>query len=208
MIDLNNSILGLTFEEAEQEINSLILLGYRAVILTSPVLGENSLELDETITRFNRLKVAFKQIQFFLGSEINYHYTMIHRLEQKEILTLNQSNYVFVKLAPHKKPDQLLQLINYWQDKKIILSCAEEYKYFSIGDLSDLKQKGILLFANINNLKTGKLRRLLKRKLVDFLGSYNDINDFRANIFLNKLDSKYYHLITRDNYQQIIQIDL
>ncbi len=208
MIDLNNQILSLPYEEAEQEITRLIRIGYRGLILTSPALVDKAFELDEIITRFNRLKVSFKQIQLFLGSEIHYHYLMIHRLEQKEVLPLAQSDYIFVKLPPNKKPEQLLQLISYLKDKKIILSCIEEYKYFSLGDLVDLKEKGVLYFSNINNLKMAKLRKLLKKKLIDFLGSYCDTNDYRENKFIKKLDNQYYKKITRDNYYQIIQIDL
>ncbi|MDD4212473.1 MAG: hypothetical protein PHY42_03630 [Bacilli bacterium] len=208
MIDLNNQILRLSYDEAEQEIAQLIRLGYKAVILTSPVYDEETSDFDEMITKFNRLKVSSKQIQFFLGSEIYFHYSMIHRLSKGEILSLNQSEYIFVHLPNDKKPEQLNQLIHFWSDKKIVLSCIEEYKYFSVADLVDLKKKGVLFFSNINNIKFSKLQRLLKKQQIDFLGTYQDIKDYRNHKFIQKLSRGYYNQIVRDNYQKIIQIDL
>lgn len=208
MIDLNNQILRLSYDEAEQEIAQLIRFGYQAVILTTPVLNDEEGDLDEMISKFNRLKVSFKQIQFFLGSEIHFHHTMIHRLEQGEVLSLAQSSYVFVKLPDNKKPEQLNQLIHYWTDKTIILSCVEDYKYFSVDDLVDLKAKGVLFFANINHLNTPKLKKLLKKRMIDFIGTYQDIKDYRNNKVFQKMNRDYYHQITRDNYRKIVQIDL
>ncbi|MFA6627306.1 MAG: CpsB/CapC family capsule biosynthesis tyrosine phosphatase [Bacilli bacterium] len=208
MIDLNNQILKLSYDEAEQEIAQLIRFGYKAIILTSPMLNEDVNDLDEIISKFNRLKVCFKQIKFFFGSEINFHYSMIHRLSQGDVLSLNQSEYVFVHLPNDKKPEQLNQLIQFWSDKKIILSCIDEYKYFSVNDLIDLKQKGVLFFANINNVHSAKLKKLLKKKLIDFLGTYQDVKDYRTASFFKKLDRAYFNEIVQDNYQKIIQIDL
>jgi hypothetical protein len=70
---------------------------------------------------------------------------MIHRLEQGEVLSLSPKSYVFVKLPENKKPEQLNQLINYWTDKTIILSCVEDYRYFSVDDLLIYRQRSFIL---------------------------------------------------------------
>ena len=142
MIDLNNQILKLNYDDARDEISRLVGLGYTDLILTFPTLENGEYGIEEMVSKFNLFKVSIKGIRLWLGNEVHFHYTLIHRFKQKDILTLNQSEYLLLRL-PKKNPLQLKQLIGVLQSYKIILSCIEEINYFSMMDLIELKKMGV-----------------------------------------------------------------
>ena len=206
MVDINNQLLRLNLEDAQEEIAKLIGLGYTDVILTFPILEDGNYEIDDMISKYNVFKLNFKGINLYLGNEINYHYSLIHRLKSNDCLTLNQTNYVLIKL-PDENPHQLRQLINALPDYKIIISCVDQYKYFSYHDLVDLKKLGVLYLVNIKNVHKGKAKKLLKKKLIDFLVTYDDIN-FLDNKILKKIDHNYHQNLKYYNYEEIINANI
>lgn len=204
MVDLNNQLLKLSFEEAQEEIAHLISMGYTDLILTFPILEDGNYEIEEMISKFNMFKLNFKGINLYLGNEIHYHYSLIHRLKKNDILSLNQSKYILLKLPMDKKPDQFKQLINALHDYKIIISCVEQYKYFKLRDLVELKKLDILYLVNIKNIRKHKVKQLLKKQLVDYLVTYDDINDHIYNL-KKMINQNYYRNLTKDNYDAIIK---
>ena len=206
MVDINNQLLQLNFEEAQEEIAKLIGLGYTDLILTFPVLKAGDYEIDDMISKFNAFKLNFKGVNLYLGNEIHYHYSLIHRLKNNDLLTLNQSKYILVKL-PEENPMQLKQLIHALDDYKIIISCVDQYKYFSFHDLVELKKLGVLYLVNIKNIRKNKVKKLLKKKLIDFLVTYDDIN-YLDNKTKKKLDHNYHRQLRYNNYDDIINLTL
>lgn len=207
MVDINNQLLQLSFEEAQEEIAKLIGLGYTDLILTFPVLENGDYDIEDMISKFNMFKLNFKGINLYLGNEIQYHYSMIHRLKKNDVLTLNQSKYILIKLPMDKKPDQFKQLIKALNDYKIIISCIDQYKYFSLRDLVELKKSGILYLVNMKNIHKRKAKKLLKKKLIDFLVTYDDINDY-SNYLKKRIDKNYYRVLNYNNYEAIIKNNL
>lgn len=206
MVDINNQLLKLDFDEAKDEIAKLIGYGYTDLILTFPILKDGDYDIDDMISKFNIFKLNFKEINLYLGNEVNYHYSIIHRLKNNDILTLNKSKYLLLKL-PEQNPPQLKQLIKALDDYKIIISCVDEYKYFSIHDLIKLKDLGVLYLTNIKNVRKRKVKQLLKNNLIDFLVTYDDIN-YLNNKTRKKLDHNYHRQLMYNNYDDIIKINL
>lgn len=207
MIDLNNQILKLNYDDARDEISRLVGLGYTDLILTFPTLENGEYGIEEMVSKFNLFKVSIKGIRLWLGNEVHFHYTLIHRLKQKDILTLNQSEYLLLRL-PKKNPLQLKQLIGVLQSYKIILSCIEEINYFSMMDLIELKKMGVLFLVSANHLHKPRARQLLRKGLADFLVTYDNLCDISQNKFVKRLDLDYLKKITHDNLKEIVKFDL
>ena len=207
MITINNQLLQLPIEEVEEEIAKLIGLGYTHLILTFPALIDGEYEIEDMVTKFNMFKLNFKGINLHLGSELNYHYSIIHRLKKRDVLTLDQSEYILLRLPKEEKPEQFKQLIMALSSYRIILSCVEDYKYFSIDELEEMKDMGILYLSNIKNIGKKKVKKLLKRKLIDYLCFYDDIDAFDEKL-KNRFGNAYINQITKDNFCKILKIDL
>lgn len=207
MVDINNQILKLTFEEAQEEIAKLIGLGYTDLILTFPILEDGNYDTEDMISKFTVFRANFKGINLYLGNEIQYHYSLIHRLKNHDILTLNQSNYILLKLPPKESPFQLSQLIKTLSDYKIIISCIDEYKYFSFHDLEELKKLGVYYMVKMKNVLKGKGKKLLEKQLIDFLVTYDDITVV-DNQLKKKVNHKYYLELKDNNYKDIIKNSL
>ncbi len=202
MFDINNQILQLGTEEAHDEINRLVDLGYTDVILTYPVLEDGNYEIDEIIAKFNMYKVSFKNINLYLGNEVNYHYSIIHRINNKDVLTLNQSNYVLIKLPNDHKPELLSIMFKSLSNYNIIISNIDQYKYFNFKDLKELKKNNIKFLVKIGSIsKRG--RKLLKHEMIDYLVTYDNIKVLSKNL-KKKLSISYYKKINIDNYKDII----
>ncbi len=203
MFDINSSILKLSIEDAKMEINKLIDLGYTGVILTFEVLVDGKFEMTEQLEKFNILKDSCENIKLYLGNEINYHYTIIHRIKNNDLLTLNKSNYVLIKLPKDKKPELFKAMINSLRDYRIILSNIDDYKYLSYKDLLEMKNCGILFTSRISHLKKGKVNKLLKNNLLDYAVTYDNICELPTKsqkLFTNDVKNK----IFINNYKEII----
>ncbi|MFA7367157.1 MAG: CpsB/CapC family capsule biosynthesis tyrosine phosphatase [Bacilli bacterium] len=206
MFDINNQILQLRTEEAHDELRRLVDLGYTDVILTYPVLEDGTYEIDDIIAKFNMYKVSFKDLNLYLGNEVHYHYSIIHRLKNKDVLTLNQSNYVIIKLPLDKKPALLNSMFKALSDYVIILSNVDEYKYFNFKDYIELKKQGIKFLVKIGNLRRRGIK-LLKHEMIDFLVTYDNIKTINSKL-KKKINIGYYKKINIDNYKDIVNFDL
>jgi tyrosine-protein phosphatase YwqE len=208
MVDINNQILKLRPEEAQEEIAKLIGLGYTDIILTFPILENGDYEIEDMVSKFNMFKFNYKGINLYLGNEINYHYTLIHRLKKHDILTLNQSEYILLKLPADDKPEQFKQLISALSDYKVILSCADQYKYLNVNDLIEMKKSGILYLVNVKNINKHKTKKMLKKKLVDFLVTYENVPNSVFKQGQKLIGREYMQKLISDNYTNILKINL
>lgn len=208
MVDINNQLLKLRPEEAQEEIAKLIGLGYTDLILTFPILENGDYEIEDMVSKFNMFKLNFKGINLYLGNEINYHYTLIHRLKKQDVLTLNQSEYILLKLPADDKPEQFKQLISALSAYKVILSCADQYKYLNVNDLVEMKKSGILYLVNIKNIKKRKTKKMLKKKLVDFLVTYDNVPKDVFEQGQKLIGREYMQKLINDNYTNILKINL
>lgn len=204
MFDINCSILKLDIEKAKIEIQKLKDLGYTGVILTTTVLDNGNYEMEEALNKFNILKDAFPDLKICFGNEINYHYTIIHRIKKNDVIGLNYSNYMLIKLPIDKKPELFKAMINSLSDYKIILSNVDEYKYFDYKDFLEMKKDGIYFLSKIGNIKKCKVKKLIKNKLLDYLVTYDEVTEIpaKAKKILNNDD---FEKLFVKNYKEIIK---
>jgi len=204
MVDINNKILTLDFREAIEKINVLKAKGYSDLILTIPILENGEYEQKEEIEKFNLLKAKIKDINLYLGNEINYHYTLIHRLKKGDLFTLNNSEYVLIKLPEKEKPKELRQLILGLSDYKIIISSISNNKYYTFNDLKAIKNLGFLYLEKLADIDNRKVKKMLKRKMVDYL-VINDEVDFKISKRYHKIDDGYLEKLNHDNFINILK---
>lgn len=202
MVDINKQILELNTAVAEEIINIYKEHGYTDLILTIPVLEDGKIEQEKYLENYYALQKNITGINLYLGNEIYYHFKLIHYLKKKEIMTFNNSNYLLLHLPVENEPIQLKTLIRTLKNYQIIISCIDQYKYYSLKDLYELKNEGALFLVQNKNLLKRKVKKLFKKELIDFVASYDD---YTSLIVKPKfLDEQYYQKIVKDNFQNII----
>lgn len=204
MVDINVRILQLPIEEAKVELLKLEDRGYLHVILVYPVLENGEYDYPLIIEKFNELKKDARNINLMLGSLINYHSSMIHRLQAKQILTLNNTNYILLQLPLSGKPQLLKHAIEFLKDYKIIISQPHLCNYLNYKELLELKEMGVLYLISYDDTKIRLARKLLKKKMVDFI-VHGLGNGFEVHKKAEKLiDEEYSQRIVFENFNQII----
>lgn len=206
MVDINKHILTLSTEEAIEIINIFIDRGYTDLILTIPILEDGNLHQQEALEKFYILKKQINGINLYLGNEVSYHFKLIHHLKNNNILTLNNSNYLLLKLPNDEEPLQLNALFDVLKGFNIIISCVDTYKYYSYKDLVEMKNKGALFLIEMKNMYKGKGKKLLKKHLVDFIASYDEVSTPISKP--RYLEKEYFEEITNSNFQKILKLDL
>ena len=113
MIDIHTHILPNVYDGSDSLETSIYLLkqeineGITKVILT-PHQNEECKNGKELKEKFELFKEEFKNydIVFYLGSEIYYYPNMIKDLNSNNLLTFNNSKYVFWQGTPQHHPRQ------------------------------------------------------------------------------------------------------
>lgn len=183
MVDMHTHILyGVDDGSDSKEISNYLLNqakenGIDKIVLT-PHQNEELKRSDELIERFNSFKEDFKDfnIDFYLGSEIYYYQGMINDLDNKELLTMNNSKYVLVEFSTRMETD----IASIIYDLKVrgynpIVAHIERYHYLELEDYDEIKKSGALIQVNsksfLNKAYKKQLKYLLKNKLIDFISS-------------------------------------
>lgn len=183
MVDMHTHILyGVDDGSDSKEISNYLLNqakenGIDKIVLT-PHQNEELKRSDELIERFNSFKEEFKDfnIDFYLGSEIYYYQGMINDLDNKELLTMNNSKYVLVEFSTRMETD----IASIIYDLKVrgynpIVAHIERYHYLKLEDYDEIKKSGALIQVNsksfLNKAYKKQLKYLLKNKLIDFISS-------------------------------------
>ena len=205
MVDININILQLPIEEAKLELAKLEDCGYLHVILVYPVLQNGEYDFPEMINKFNQLKAEAKNINLMLGNLIHYHSSMIHRLQEKQILTLNNSPYILLELPSDEKPKLLKAAIEFLKDYKIIIVQPHKWKYYNYKELVELREMGVKFLICYSDTESHKVRKLLKKQMIDFMVAGLS-NDMEISKKADKLiDQEYSQRLVSGSFQEIIQ---
>ncbi|HOH18167.1 MAG TPA: hypothetical protein PK087_02460 [Bacilli bacterium] len=199
MIDVHTHILPFvddgseSLEESFRMIEREISLGITDIIITSHALRldlkkVSKQELIDAFTQFYTLVQQKYDVRLYLGQEIAYSDKMISLLKNKELLTINNSEYLLLEL-PYDEPindiDEVIfscRILGY----KVIIAHVERYYYYDFKKLVELKKLGVLFQVNSNSItgRSGKniqktALKLIKGKMVELVGS--DVHAFRHN---------------------------
>lgn len=166
------------------------------------------------INNFNLLKKELKEygINFYLGSEIYYYENMINDLNNKKLLTFNDSKYVLIEFSFNEPEDIVGILYDVIKDGyKPIIAHVERYDYLTNNDYLKIKELGVLIQVNSKSFEkkhyAKKLKFLLKNNLIDFIASdcHNDVNrnvDFTVSkqLISKKYKNQYEKLFNNDDF--------
>lgn len=134
-------------------------------------------------------KINQKQlpVKFLLGQEIYYsdYDDIIKKIENGEVLTLNNSKYVLIEFSLKDKPQNIIETVYNLDVKgyKVIIAHIERYKWMTLDFAEELKNEGCLLQMNAESYFSLKLglfcKKLIKNNLIDFIAS--DLHNGRKN---------------------------
>ena len=208
MIDIHNHLLfdaddGVkTLEDSIDVLKDLYSYGITDVILTphyitgtkyNKTIKDNLIKLKELR---NRLELENININLYLGNEIHIDEDIFYNLKNGIISTMNGTRYILVELPMNGEYDGYIELFKDLISKgcKIILAHPERYTcyYDDIDFFKELHDMGVLMQVNGPSI-TGlygrraksMAKRLLKAKLIDFVGS--DIHSSKEKKY-DKLD--------------------
>lgn len=225
MIDIHTHILygvddGVkTIDESISILKKMSQNGVTDVFLT-PHYVEYSTYTSNTqnnLVKFDKIKEKIKEnninINIYLGNEIYITENIIKLLNNKEISPLGDSKYLLTELPMSGEfngfMDIFLDLIN--EGYKVILAHPERYSYFykHFNELIDIHNSGILFQVNLESIfgKYGNnskkvIKKLLKNKLIDFVGSdiHHDKSDYS---YINKAINKFKKYLNDEEINKI-----
>lgn len=170
---------------------------------------------------FNNINENLKKnninINIHLGNEIYITENILELLDKNEIRTLGSSSYLLIELPMSGEYDRymdiFLDLIN--NGYKVILAHPERYIYFQnhFNELISIHNKGILFQVNLESIlgKYGNkakktIKKLLKEKIVDFVGS--DIHYNKENyLYIDEAKNKFKKYLNDEEINNIFNVN-
>lgn len=209
MIDMHTHILfgvddgSKDLEMSKNILNDEIKYDVKTVVLT-PHLNENSKTIDLINERYEIIKNEEIGINILLGSEIYYYKNMIDDLDNKRLLTFNNTKYILVEFSTRVETpivDILNDLIV--SGYKPIIAHIERYPYLKYDEMIELHNMGVLIQVNSKTFGEKIFKKMLKKmvkdNLIDLVASdcHNlDNRDVDFNAFLKK-KKKYKYILER-----------
>ena len=182
-VDDGSKSLDMSFNSFEEAID----VGFTDIILTSHYIPEyNETVPDELISKKESLQKELEEnnlnLKLHTGMEIYISDDLPEIIDEKKVLTLENSKYILVELPMNSKIQYLDFIISELQqrDLKIILAHPERYSFVKENPdvVEDYIQKGCLIQSNFGSIlgyygKTSKatIKYLLKNDIVHFLAS-------------------------------------
>lgn len=229
MIDLHTHLIYHVDDGARDldEVKKLLYIlkkqGVNKVFITPHKILDSRFDtnLEEIQTKFNEIKQFESEIDIslYLGQEIYHSKDIVDKLLNKEILTLNNTNYVLVEFSLRNKSDILEDLYDYnVEGFKVIIAHIERYLYLEKNDYIEIKNEGHLLQVNADSIlgNNGKqvmknAHLLLKKQLVDFVASDTHRLDYRPpvmkeayNLVSKKYGKDYANKIFKENQEILL----
>lgn len=209
MIDMHTHILfgvddgSKDLEMSKNILNDEIKYDVKTVVLT-PHLNESSKTIDLINERYEILKNEEIGINILLGSEIYYYKNMIDDLDNKRLLTFNNTKYILVEFSTRVETpivDILNDLIV--SGYKPIIAHIERYPYLKYDEMIELHNMGVLIQVNSKTFGEKIFKKMLKKmvkdNLIDLVASdcHNlDNRNVDFDAFLKK-KKKYKYILDR-----------
>ena len=231
MIDVHTHILPFvddgseSLEESFKMIEREISFGISDIIITSPALRldlkkVSKQELIDAFAKFCILVQNKYDVKLYLGQEIAYTDKMISLLKNKELLSINNSEYLLLELPFDEAISDIDEVIFSCRvlGYKVIIAHVERYSYYNFRQLEELKKIGVLFQVNSNSItgRSGKdiqklSFKLFKKKMVDLVGS--DVHAFRTNdlneaflMIVKRFGEEVANLVFSQNAQKLFKI--
>lgn len=166
------------YKEAEELIISAKEQGVTDIIATPHYYAErpsNPNEIREKLSRLNELNTGVK---LYAGNEVLYFDSMVEKLENGEILTLADTNFVLVEFYPRESYQRILRAVRDLRFNGFlpIVAHAERYMALKEDEIEEIILSGGYIQLSFEplghsflNSRTRQLRRLLKNGMVHFL---------------------------------------
>ncbi|HHT67286.1 MAG TPA: hypothetical protein GX010_03575 [Erysipelotrichaceae bacterium] len=201
MIDIHTHIIpnvddgSSSIEQSLEMIRQEISVGVKEIVCTPHhILNRYEKSVEEIKEKFEQLQQAVEEnklpVKLYLGQEIYYtpREDILAKLENKQLLTLNNTNRVLLEFSFTREPEDIQEIIYHFNIKgyKVIVAHVERYEWITLEKVYALKSEGALIQVNsgaLVGLTTGKekrfVKKLLKNDLVDIIAS--DMHSFRPS---------------------------
>ena len=211
-----------TLKESIELLKKMHDIGFNDIILTPHYIDGSEYNSNniEKISKFKELKEEIQKekldINIYLGNEIFINNNIYELIKNKNIYTLNNSNYILVELPFHNQIVNLEDIIYELKIKGItpIIAHPERYTYFqkNYKEVDRLKEEGFLFQANYSSILGyyGKeaqklLKYMLKKRYIDYLGT--DIHKTSKTYVIDnfeKIEKKIIKITKKDYYEEIL----
>lgn len=203
MIDIHSHLVSGVDDGSQSIEESLALLkqaeedGITELITTPHFMknGEFRIKASELVKRFNELKQAYKgSIKLHLGNELYIHPDLPELLEQGEILTLAESDYILIEFPFNSYNEEYDEILYELSLKyRIIIAHPERYHYVQEDPNFCLRwlKEGYLLQSNQNSLFKKETKKILfsmiEHGFISFIAS-DAHNEYRPLILKEAYD--------------------
>ena len=194
MIDIHSHICygiddgSKSIEESIKLLKKMSEEGITDLILTPHYVIDTNYNADNECKKniYEELKKACKKenitINLYLGNEIYVDDSIDKEIKSNKILTMNNTDYILVEFSLFQYSSNYKLIIHNLLTKgyKVIIAHPERYIYIDkkLELIEELREMGALFQGNYLSLfdKYGKdakkqLKRLLKKRYIDFLGT-------------------------------------
>ena len=217
-----------SIEESVDVLRDLEQYGYKNVILTPHYIKDSNYnsKASENFKRLKILREALVQnnvnIKLFLGNEIYMDDDIYDLLRNREIYSLNGTEYILVELPMSGEYPNYEEVFKDLISKgcKVILAHPERYLSFqkNFDYIYELEKIGVFFQSNIDSLvgKYGEaaktmIKRLLKEKKIAFLATdiHHKKHDYKVwdearEIALKFISAEEYNILVNVNPSKLI----
>lgn len=212
-----------SIEESIDVLRDLEKYGYKNVILTPHYIKDSNYNssASENFRRLKVLKDALYQnninINLYLGNEIYMDDDIFDLLLNKEIYSLNGSQFLLIELPISGEYPGYEEIFKFLQSKgcKIILAHPERYLAFqkNFDYIYELEKMGVYFQGNLDSIigRYGEgakimIKRLLKEKKLAFLATdiHHKKHDYRS---WDKAKSEILKFISEEEYNILVNIN-
>ena len=201
MIDMHTHVIPFvddgskSIEDSIDMIKQEINQGIDTIICTPHYIHRRYEKcVDEIKKNYNLLLDKAKElnlnVNLLLGQEICYTHrvNIIEMLKKKELLTLNDTQYVLLEFSYHHEPEDIYDIIYNFRVNgyKVVVAHVERYEWITVDKVKGLISEGAIIQINSgsvvgsNSIKEKRfVKKLLRLNLVDIVAS--DIHSFRPS---------------------------